>query len=135
MADTQPLAPCPHCGATASGYAIEAHSHSTAIKAPLPELPNHPGSYVIEGGRRCGSGMIGEMQAEVTRRWNRRALQGDALDTARLDWLLGDGRRMAIDAFGGNYRVVDVSCNLVITDWMPTPRAAIDAARAAQEGK
>lgn len=58
----------------------------------------------------------------------------DKLDAARLDWLLGPGRRMAIDGFGGQYRVVDASCNLVITDWHPTQRAAIDAARAAKEG-
>lgn len=50
-------------------------------------------------------------------------------DTARLDWLLTDGSSMAINSFGGQYRVVDVSCNMVVTDWMPTQRAALDAAR------
>jgi hypothetical protein len=50
-------------------------------------------------------------------------------DAARLDWLLGKGRCMGIDSFGGQYRVVDTSCSLVVTDWMPTQRAAIDAAR------
>lgn len=52
-------------------------------------------------------------------------------DAKRLDWLLGDGRSMAIDSFGGQHRVVDASCNLVVTDWMPSKRDAIDAAMAA----
>lgn len=55
------------------------------------------------------------------------AAQGDA---ERLDWLLGEGRSMAIDSCDGEYRVVDAKWGLVVTDWMPTPRAAIDAARA-----
>ena len=55
--------------------------------------------------------------------------QEAAEDTARLDWLLGEGRRMAIDSCDGEYRVVDDTWSLVVTDWMPTPRAAIDAAR------
>lgn len=55
-------------------------------------------------------------------------------DAERLDWLLGEGRSMAIDSFDGEYRVVDAKWGLVVTDWMPTPRAAIDAARAAKEG-
>ena len=54
------------------------------------------------------------------------AAQGDA---ERLDWLLGEGRSMAIDSCDGEYRVVDAKWGLVVTDWMPTPRAAIDAAR------
>jgi hypothetical protein len=61
------------------------------------------------------------------------AAQGDAEDAARLDWLLGEGRSMAIDSCDGDYRVVDAKWGLVVTDWMPTPRAAIDAARAAKE--
>ncbi|AEI71165.1 hypothetical protein [EBPR siphovirus 1] len=55
--------------------------------------------------------------------------QEAAEDAARLDWLLGEGRRMAIDSCDGEYRVVDDTWSLVVTDWMPTPRAAIDAAR------
>ena len=51
------------------------------------------------------------------------------MDTARLDWLLGEGRNMAIDSRGGEYRVVDDTWGLVVSDWMPTPRAVIDAAR------
>lgn len=62
-------------------------------------------------------------------------VQALSVDAGRLDWLLGKGRRMAIDSFGGQYRVVDASCNLVVTDWMPTQREAIDAAIAAGKGE
>ena len=57
------------------------------------------------------------------------ATDGMLEDAARLDWLLGEGRNMAIDSRDGEYRVVDDTWGLVVTDWMPTPRAAIDAAR------
>ena len=57
------------------------------------------------------------------------ATEGMPEDAARLDWLLGEGRNMAIDSRDGEYRVVDDTWGLVVTDWMPTPRAAIDAAR------
>jgi len=57
--DTTPLAPCPFCGAPAHGYAIEPHSHSPSLMRLIPELPDHPGSYVIEGQCACGSGLIG----------------------------------------------------------------------------
>lgn len=67
----QSLAPCPFCGAPASGYAIEAHEHSSPLKAL--GIPDHAGSYVIEGDCQCGSGLIGETQEEVTARWNRRS--------------------------------------------------------------
>ena len=69
---TDALAPCPFCGAAATGYAIEAHEHSGPLQALVPDLPDHPGSYVIEGDCACGSGLIGATQAEVTERWNRR---------------------------------------------------------------
>lgn len=65
------LLPCPFCGATASGYAIEPHVHTLSIGGF--RMPDHPGSYVVEGDCACGSGMIGDTQAEVTERWNRRA--------------------------------------------------------------
>lgn len=64
------LAPCPFCGAPASGYAIEAHAHAMVFAGQ--KMPDHTGSYVIEGDCACGSGMIGDTQAEVTERWNRR---------------------------------------------------------------
>ena len=66
------LAPCPFCGAPAHGYAIEPHSHSPAVLRLVPELPDHPGSYVIEGQCACGSGLIGANEAEVVARWNTR---------------------------------------------------------------
>jgi len=64
------LLPCPFCGANASGYAIDAHEHSAPLKAL--GIPDHQGSYVIEGDCQCGSGLIGYTQEEVTARWNRR---------------------------------------------------------------
>lgn len=71
---TQPtdaeLLPCPFCGANASGYEIAPHSHSGPLKAH--GIPDHGGSYVIEGDCNCGSGLIGATQDEVTARWNRR---------------------------------------------------------------
>ena len=79
------LLPCPFCGAPAHGYAIEPHSHSPSLMRLIPELPDHPGSYVIEGQCACGSGLIGADETEVVARWNRRApqpspaAQGDAL--------------------------------------------------------
>lgn len=66
----QALEPCPFCGAPASGYAIEPHTHALVFAGV--KMPDHPGSYVIEGDCACGSGLIGETQAEVTERWNRR---------------------------------------------------------------
>ena len=75
MSETTPLAPCPFCGAPAHGYAIEPHSHSPSLMRLIPELPDHPGSYVIEGQCACGSGLIGAYETEVVARWNRRAPQ------------------------------------------------------------
>ena len=96
----QNLLPCPFCGAPAGGYAIEAHEHSAQLKAI--GIPDHGGSYVVEGNCQCGSGLIGDTQEEVTARWNRRAhptppavvepeeLSPDFTDTARaaLMWVL-----------------------------------------------
>lgn len=75
MTNTPSLLPCPFCGAPAHGYAIAPHSHSPAVLRIVPELPDHPGSYVIEGQCACGSGLIGANESEVTARWNRRSLQ------------------------------------------------------------
>lgn len=70
------LLPCPFCGAAASGYEIEPHMHSGPLKAI--GIPDHGGSYVVEGDCACGSGLIGATQAEVIARWNRRAPQAGA---------------------------------------------------------
>lgn len=75
MSNTPSLLPCPFCGAPAHGYAIAPHSHSPAVLRLIPELPDHPGSYVIEGQCPCGSGLIGANESEVTARWNRRTPQ------------------------------------------------------------
>ena len=74
MSNTPSLLPCPFCGAPASGYPIEAHQHSSFLKN-IVGVPDHGGSYVIEGNCACGSGLIGETEAEVTERWNRRTPQ------------------------------------------------------------
>ena len=71
QAEREALKGCPHCGAPASGHAIEPHSHSLVFNGV--KMPDHPGSYVIEGDCACGSGLIGDTQEEVTARWNRRA--------------------------------------------------------------
>ena len=78
MSNTPSLLPCPFCGAPAHGYAIAPHSHSPAVLRLIPELPDHPGSYVIEGQCPCGSGLIGANESEVTARWNRRTPQQEA---------------------------------------------------------
>lgn len=74
--EREALLPCPFCGAPASGHAIEPHTHSIVFEGF--KMPDHPGSYVIEGDCACGSGLIGDTQEEVTARWNRRA-ERDAL--------------------------------------------------------
>jgi hypothetical protein len=65
------LLPCPFCGASASGYGIDPHKH--AMRLGDFQMPDHPGSYIIEGDCSCGSGLIGATQEEVTARWNARA--------------------------------------------------------------
>lgn len=57
-----------------------------------------------------------------------RAGMGQSQDARRYQWLKGAGRCMAVDTFGGRYRVADMSCNLVVTDWLNSFDAAIDAA-------
>lgn len=70
MPEPVALKPCPFCGAPASGYAIEPHTHHVVFNGV--KMPDHPGSYVIEGDCQCGSGLIGDTQEEVTARWNAR---------------------------------------------------------------
>ena len=84
MSNTPSLLPCPFCGAPAHGYAIAPHSHSPAVLRLVPELPDHPGSYVIEGQCACGSGLIGANESEVAARWNRRTPQQEAQEDAAL---------------------------------------------------
>lgn len=74
------LLPCPFCGASASGYGIDPHAH--ALRLGDFQMPDHPGSYVIEGDCACGSGLIGATREEVTERWNRRAATPSALPVA-----------------------------------------------------
>jgi len=70
-AERDALLPCPFCGAPASGYAIAPHTH--ALRFGDFKMPDHVGSYVVEGNCSCGSGLIGATQGEVTARWNTRA--------------------------------------------------------------
>ena len=51
----------------------------------IPELPDHPGSYVIEGQCPCGSGLIGANESEVIARWNRRTPKQEAQEPAFVD--------------------------------------------------
>lgn len=84
--NTPQLLPCPFCGAPAHGYAIAPHSHSPAVLRLVPELPDHPGCYVIEGQCACGSGLIGANESEVTARWNRRTPQQEAQEPATVPY-------------------------------------------------
>ena len=90
MSNTPSLLPCPFCGAPAHGYAIAPHSYSTAILRLVPELPDHPGSYVIEGQCPCGSGLIGANESEVTARWNRRTPQPVVREPLTCEWTHND---------------------------------------------
>lgn len=81
----------------------------------------------------------GTNKAQIMRRQVEQA-QAEAVpsdvvrDAERLDWLIdGAGRRIAIDSFGGQYRIVDPTASLVVTDWYATKREAIDAAMAQGE--
>lgn len=71
QAEREALLPCPFCGASASGYGIDPHTH--ALRLGDFQMPDHPGSYIIEGDCSCGSGLIGATQEEVSARWNSRA--------------------------------------------------------------
>jgi len=54
-------------------------------------------------------------------------------DAERYRWLKGDGKAMAVDSFSDKYRVVDMSVNLIVTDWFDSFDQAIDVAIAAQK--
>ena len=96
MSNTPSLLPCPFCGAPAHGYAIAPHSHSPAVLRLVPELPDHPGCYVIEGQCACGSGLIGANESEVTARWNRRTPQQEAQEPTEIPEEI---ERMAADRY------------------------------------
>lgn len=65
--------PCPFCGAPAFVHELEPHEHSTFLKALIPGMPDHSGSYVIEGSCECGSGLMADTREQVVAMWNRRA--------------------------------------------------------------
>ena len=89
MSNAPSLLGCPFCGAPASGYPIEAHQHSSFLKN-IVGVPDHGGSYVIEGNCACGSGLIGETEAEVTERWNRRTPQPVVREPLTCEWTHND---------------------------------------------
>lgn len=55
-------------------------------------------------------------------------------DAARYRWLKGSGKAMAVDNFKDKFRVVDVTVNLVVTEWEDSFDVAIDAAMEATNG-
>ena len=121
MTDHTPqLLPCPFCGAPAHGYAIAPHSHSTAILRLVPELPDHPGSYVIEGQCACGSGLIGANESEVTARWNRRTPQQEAQERV---YLVNTGEvRNGLEMYERHDKFVPLAdCEVLYTAPQPTP--------------
>ena len=145
MTNTQSLLPCPFCGAPAHGYAIAPHSHSPAVLRLIPELSDHPGSYVIEGQCPCGSGLIGANESEVTARWNRRTPKQEAQepappsddvvkDAARYRFLAGHCRSTS-EHWGGRWSIVVDGPAPKSHDSEDDFDEAVDAALAAQEGK
>jgi hypothetical protein len=55
-------------------------------------------------------------------------LEAAEKDAARYRWLKGQGKTMAVDNVAGKFRVVDMSVNLVVTNWEDYFDDAIDAA-------
>lgn len=49
-------------------------------------------------------------------------------DAERYRWMKSEGKCMRVDTFKDNYRIVDASVDLVVTDWFKSFDAAIDAA-------
>jgi hypothetical protein len=72
MADTQ-LRACAHCGCEPMMEEHSAHSHSAALQALVPGLPDHPGRWTIECPTSGCVALIGDTCADVIAAWNRRA--------------------------------------------------------------
>lgn len=68
------LEPCPFCGGEVGLQEIEPHTHSDVLKALMPQLPDHPGSWVVECFG-CDSGLIRYTRDEAISAWNRRAVR------------------------------------------------------------
>lgn len=64
------LLPCPFCGAEPTLYEIPPHTHSPWLIEAIPQLPDHPGSWVVECG--CGCGLIDTKREDVVKHWNTR---------------------------------------------------------------
>lgn len=129
MTNETALQPCPFCGASASGHAIEPHAHSLVFEGV--KMPDHAGGYVIEDDCACGSGLIGDTQEEVTARWNRRsalypasleAVQRDAIPLSELVDELEDDCNMSEKAHQSVIPIQVVRANIAVM------RAAIAAA-------
>jgi len=71
MSDIQ-LLPCAHCGCEPMLEKHPAHSHSAALQALVPGLPDHPGSWTIECPTSGCVALIGDACADVITAWNRR---------------------------------------------------------------
>jgi len=89
------LLPCAHCGAQAMLDEHPAHSHSPALQALVPGIPDHPGSWTIECPTSGCVGLIGETRAEVVASWNRRATPPSPSTAPELD------ERAAFEAWAG----------------------------------
>jgi hypothetical protein len=70
--DLNNLRACPFCGADPILNEIAAHSHSGALKALIPDIPDHAGSWTIECPTEGCAGMIADSLDQVTGAWNRR---------------------------------------------------------------
>ena len=117
---TEELKPCPCCGGKAIFQEIEDS-----------ESDNFGGHFIECRSCRlttnlrfaCGD----DPRPLLAETWNRRE---DAADAARYRWLR-DHTHVVIGRFAGKYRATDVVRNVLLTDWMDTHEAAVDAAREA----
>lgn len=80
-ANTPDLLACPFCGAEPVLVEHQSHAHSAMLKALVPGIPDHPGSWSIEC---CDVGMIKATRDEVVAAWNRRTT--DAADRNVATW-------------------------------------------------
>ena len=62
-------------------------------------------------------------------------LEAAEKDAERYRWLKSTGKVVSIDYFKGHYRAVDVSVNLIMTDWLPSFDEAVDASMEAMKEK